>query len=92
LGRDTGATEVHRNQGSQSKQHQRDSFAQLPRPSAEAGRQDEIVEKVDCLDQKLSVHARKHAALTALFRTLLHQLMTAQIRVHNLNLPELESL
>jgi len=60
-------------------------------PVPKPGEQDEIVEKVDCLDQKLSVHARKYAALTALFRTLLHQLMTAQIRVHDLDLPELTS-
>ena len=39
----------------------------------------------------MNVHRRKHAALTALFRTLLHQLMTAQIRVHDLDLPELEA-
>jgi type I restriction enzyme S subunit len=59
-------------------------------PVPKPGEQDEIVEKVDCLDQKLSVHARKHAALSALFRTLLHQLMTAQIRVNVLDLPALE--
>jgi type I restriction enzyme S subunit len=59
----------------------------VPKP----GEQGEIVEKVDCLDQKVSVHARKHAALTALFRTLLHQLMTAQLRVHDLDLPGLET-
>ncbi len=58
----------------------------MPKPDE----QEEIVEKVDCLDQKLSVHARKHAALTALFRTLLHNLMTAQLRVHELDLPNLE--
>ncbi|MDP2992020.1 MAG: restriction endonuclease subunit S [Deltaproteobacteria bacterium] len=57
----------------------------VPKPEE----QDEIVEKVDCLDKKLLVHARKHTALTDLFRTLLHQLMTAQIRVHDLHLPEL---
>jgi type I restriction enzyme S subunit len=54
----------------------------VPKP----GEQDEIVEKVDCLDQKVSVHARKHAALTALFRTLLYQLMTAQLRVNDLEI------
>lgn len=53
-------------------------------PVPKPGEQDEIVANVDCLDQKFSVHARKHAALTALFRTLLHQLMTAQIRVHDI--------
>ena len=31
-------------------------------------------------------HRRKHTTLSALFRTLLHQLMTAQLRVHDLDL------
>jgi type I restriction enzyme S subunit len=43
------------------------------------------------LDAKLEVHRRKHAGLSALFRTLLHELMTARIRVHQLDLPELEA-
>jgi type I restriction enzyme, S subunit len=51
--------------------------------------QDEIAEVVECLDQKLWGHAHKLAALTSLFRTLLHQLMTAQIRVHDLDLSDL---
>ena len=33
----------------------------------------------------------KHAALSTLFRTLLHQLMTAQIRVNGLDFPELRN-
>ena len=44
----------------------------------------------DCLDateQKMAIHQRKHAALTDFFRTLLHQLMTAQLRVYDLDLP-----
>lgn len=61
-------------------------------PVPQLGEQDEIVEKIDCLDQKLSTHARKHAALTDLFRTLLHQLMTAQLRVRDLDLSESISL
>ncbi|MDP3028639.1 MAG: restriction endonuclease subunit S [Deltaproteobacteria bacterium] len=64
----------------------RNFLVPVPKP----GEQEEIVEKLDCLDQKFSVHARKHATLTALFRALLHQLMTAQLRVHNFDLPELE--
>jgi len=32
---------------------------------------------------------RKHASLAALFRTLLHPLMTAQFRVHDLDLDRL---
>lgn len=39
----------------------------------------------------LAIHERKHATLTALFRTMLHQLMTAQIRVHDLDLSGLET-
>lgn len=53
--------------------------------------QDEIVSKVEAVDRKLAVHRCKHVALTDLFRTLLHQLMTAQIRVHHVKLPELEN-
>ena len=60
----------------------------VPVPSPEE--QDETISNIDCVDRKLAVHRHKHAALTALFRTLLHQLMTAQIRVHDLDLPELE--
>jgi len=58
----------------------------VPKPDE----QDEIVGQIDCLDQKLSVHARRHAAHAALFRTVLHQLMTAQIRVNDIDLSELE--
>jgi type I restriction enzyme S subunit len=52
--------------------------------------QAEIVSALTALDAKAAIHQRKHAALTDLFRTLLHQLMTAQIRVHDLDLPELD--
>jgi type I restriction enzyme S subunit len=60
----------------------------MPVPSPEE--QDEIVANIDCVDRKLSLHRRKQAALSALFRTLLHELMTARIRVHNLELQGLE--
>jgi hypothetical protein len=50
-----------------------------------------MVSQFDLVEQKLGLHQRKLATLTALFRTLLHQLMTAQIRVHNLDLPESET-
>ncbi|HYJ89400.1 MAG TPA: restriction endonuclease subunit S [Pyrinomonadaceae bacterium] len=52
--------------------------------------QREIVEVISTVDRKLSLHQTKHDALTALFRTLLHQMMTAQIQVHDLELSELE--
>lgn len=44
------------------------------------------------LDAKLEVHRQKHSALSGLFRTLLHQLMTAQVRVHDLDLSALDEL
>ncbi len=46
----------------------------------------EIATILEVCDAKIRTHARKHAAFTALFRTLLHQLMTAQIRVNDLDL------
>ncbi len=54
--------------------------------------QREIDNALATVERKLALHLSKHAALTALFRTLLHQLMTAQIRVHDLDLPELENV
>jgi type I restriction enzyme S subunit len=58
-------------------------------PVPDPKEQDEIVENLDCFDRKLAVHSRKKQCLTDLFCTLLHQLMTAQIRVHDLDLDEI---
>jgi len=46
-----------------------------------------IIETFDTIDQKLSAAARRQSALQDLFRTLLHELMTAKIRVHELDFP-----
>ena len=40
------------------------------------------------VDDQMDVITRKQAALSALFRTLLHELMTARIRVHDLDWSE----
>jgi type I restriction enzyme S subunit len=48
--------------------------------------QDTIVSGLRALDDKADTQERIRAALTSLFRTLLHRLMTAQIRVGNLDL------
>jgi len=48
--------------------------------------QAEIARVLETVDHKKTGHESKDTALTDLFRTLLHQLMTAQIRVHNLDL------
>jgi restriction endonuclease S subunit len=53
--------------------------------------QDMIVTGLEGLDTKLSVIRRRRPLLSDLFRTSLHQLMTAQIRAHDLDLPELET-
>ena len=63
----------------------------LPVPLPTKDEQDTIVESLNAVDNKAALHDRKHAVLTALFRALRHQFMTAQIRVHNLDLPELET-
>ena len=49
-----------------------------------------IAAVISCVDSKLRCHQRKHTTLTDLFRTLLNQLMTAQLRVYDLDLPGLE--
>jgi len=54
----------------------------FPKPDEQSA----IVTALSSVDQKLAHHRRKHATLSALFRTLLHQLMTAQLRVHDLDL------
>jgi type I restriction enzyme S subunit len=50
----------------------------------------EIVAALDAVSKKIEVAQEKNRLLNELFRTLLHQLMTAQIRVHDLDLSELE--
>lgn len=54
----------------------------FPVPEVQAG----IVATLTALDAKRQIHHGKRAALTALFHTMLHQLMTAQIRVHDIEL------
>jgi type I restriction enzyme S subunit len=56
----------------------------LPRPSI--AEQQDIADCLAMCDNKVEVNMRKYAALTDLFRTLLHQLMTAQVRVTDLEI------
>jgi type I restriction enzyme, S subunit len=53
--------------------------------------QDAIVTSLETLDQKLSVSRRKRTVFQDLFRSLLHQLMTAQIRVNDLDVADLQA-
>ncbi len=54
--------------------------------------QKEIVHQLDLVEQKLRLHESKRSAFNDLFHTLLHQLMTAQIRVLDLDLTQMETL
>jgi type I restriction enzyme S subunit len=60
----------------------------IPRPSLEE--QEGIANALSRVDAKRRTHERMGDSLNSLFRTLLHQLMTAQIRVHDLDLSSLE--
>jgi type I restriction enzyme S subunit len=53
--------------------------------------QREIARALTTIDMKIELHRRSQASLNALFRTLLHQLMAAEIRVFDLELPELDN-
>ena len=59
----------------------------VPIPSLEA--QQRIASAILTVDTKGECHRIKRAAFADLFRTLLYHLMTAQIRVHDLELPGL---
>lgn len=52
--------------------------------------QEKIADAISTVERKNDQHCRKRDSLSDLFRTLLHQLMTAQIRVHDLDLSFLE--
>ena len=54
----------------------------LPPP----GEQEEITEILQAIDRKIAVHDAKQQAWQDLFKTMLHKLMTAQIRVNDLDI------
>ena len=59
------------------------SSFQYPHPKSG----DMIVCALDSSEQKIEKHYRKHVQLQDLFRTFLHELMTAATHVHDLVLP-----
>lgn len=63
------------------------SEVKMPRPPL--NEQKAMIEPLRLLNQKRGHHKAKHSALTSLFRTLLHQLMTAQLRVADLDVESL---
>lgn len=56
----------------------------FPMPSVEE--QEEIAAAIDAVEEKATLHNRKRDQLQDFFRTLLHELMTAKTRVHELDL------
>jgi type I restriction enzyme S subunit len=53
--------------------------------------QTDIAGILGIIDRRITSAESRRLVLGELFRTLLHQLMTAQIRVHDLKIPELEA-
>lgn len=53
--------------------------------------QNKIVAILDAIDRKIDLHKRKRAVLEELFKSLLHKLMTGEIRVADLDLSALGS-
>ena len=51
--------------------------------------QQEIAQPLSVLDRKVELHIHKSKALTDLYNTLLRQLMTAEIRLNDLDFAEL---
>lgn len=63
----------------------------VPVPPTEKEQQG-IVDILDAIDQKIDLHRRKKAVLEELFKSLLHKLMTGEIRVDEIDLSALEAL
>ncbi|MBA4416735.1 MAG: hypothetical protein C0392_02320 [Syntrophus sp. (in: bacteria)] len=60
----------------------------IPMPTIDE--QKEIPNVLRILDRRIDFHQKQSTIYASLFRTLLHQLMTAQIRVYNLDISEIE--
>ena len=56
-------------------------------PFPESKERAKIVNAMKTLETKRRLHREKRASLGELFKTLLHKLMTAEIRVHDIDLP-----
>jgi len=63
----------------------RNSFKNMPVPVPSVSEQSEIAEALVTTDRKVEIAAGKKASLQDLFRTLLHELMSAKTRVDHLN-------
>jgi len=65
-------------------------LSSLPILLVDKDEQHEIVAILDAIDSKIDLHKRKRTILEELFKTLLHKLMTGEIRVADLDLSALK--
>jgi type I restriction enzyme S subunit len=63
---------------------------QIPCPPLQSEETSDIVDILDAIDRKIDLHKRKRDVLDELFKSLLHKLMTGEIRVADLDLSALE--
>ena len=70
----------------------RTAINQLGIPFPTKAEQTEIASTLLAVEKRIETHRRKLSLLEQLFRTLLHDLMTGQIRAADLDPPEVESL
>ncbi|TVQ99804.1 MAG: restriction endonuclease subunit S [Desulfovibrionales bacterium] len=61
-------------------------IAPLKFPMPPVEEQEAIAAAINTVEEKATLHSRKRDQLQDLFRTLLHELMTAKIRVHDIDL------
>ena len=66
--------------------YNKNEISALKIPNPPYDEQVKIADMIQGIESKTRKHEEKKAALTSLFRTLLHELMTAKIRVHRLSL------
>ena len=67
-------------------------IAPLKFPMPAVDEQESIAIAIDSVEEKATLHTRQRDKLQALFRTLLHELMTAKVRVNALNFEENEDV
>jgi type I restriction enzyme, S subunit len=70
--------------------YNRNEISVLGIPLPPIDEQHEIACAITAVVNSRTIHSRRRDTLQSLFRTLLHRLMTAQIRVHDLDLSALE--
>lgn len=69
-------------------QHPRTSWSAIKNLKVglpQKGEQSEITRILFLIEGKIELHQKKKQTLTSLFKTLLHQLMTGQLRVHEID-------